>query len=206
MDCQLPDCEAVHVSENVKFGSHRGKDAVLAWESTYEDVVRWRRNLFMLPSGQAGKMFLEEMTKVASAWARGSPAQTVAMIMIMVMPALLLQKPSKRSKTADHIKALKTRLELWKEGKIEDLVNEAKAIQQRLEKSKSKQEQHEKVFVRLMLQGKVSSAMKWIGHGATTILNPSEEVVSQLITKHPSAKHAVDASILKGPHTSKSNL
>ena len=45
------------------------------------------------------------------------------------MPALLLQKPSKTSKTKDHLKALERRLRLWEEGNITELVNESIIIQ-----------------------------------------------------------------------------
>ena len=48
---------------------------------------------------------------------------------IHVMPALLLQKPSKASKAKDQLKALERRLRLWEEENIIELVNEGKTIQ-----------------------------------------------------------------------------
>ena len=138
----------------------------------------------MLPSGQAVKSFLEEMTRLIKAWACKSKEEPVAMVMLMTMPALLLQKPSKRSKTADHVTALKRRMEAWCEGRIEDLLREGKAIQRRLQKANQTQGNTEKIFVRLMLQGKISATMRWIGNNATGILDASEEVVDQLVQKH----------------------
>ena len=35
-----------------------GADFVHCIEAAYEEVVRWRRNLFMTPSGKAGKAFI----------------------------------------------------------------------------------------------------------------------------------------------------
>ena len=52
------------------------------------------------------------------------------MVAIHVMPALLLQKPSKKSK--DHTKALERRLKLWDEGKIDYLFHEGRTIQDNL--------------------------------------------------------------------------
>ena len=50
-----------------------------------------------------------------------------------------------------------------------------------------------------MLQGKVSAAIRWIGKSTTGILDASEDVVQELIKKHPRAKPAAPGSILEGP-------
>ena len=92
----LPSFEIAKPSELLHFDGFSGESAVTAWKKVYDEIVRWRRNIFLLPSGQAGKSFLEEMTRLAKAWASKSKEEAVAMIMLMVMPALLLQKPSKR--------------------------------------------------------------------------------------------------------------
>ena len=52
------------------------------------------------------------------------------------MPVLLLQKPSKSSKSKDH-HALERRLNLWEEGKIEELLYEGQTIQEKLKSSYS---------------------------------------------------------------------
>ena len=46
------------------WGSHTKDDVFQIINATYEEVVFWRKNLFMLPSGQAGKSFIKEMTKI----------------------------------------------------------------------------------------------------------------------------------------------
>ena len=53
------------------------------------------------------------------------------------MLALLLQKPSKASKTKDHVKALERKLRLWEEQNITKLVNKSKTIQERLPSTNS---------------------------------------------------------------------
>ena len=37
---------------------------------------------------------------------------------IIVMPSLLLQKPSQKSKSKDHLRVLERRLELWESGEV----------------------------------------------------------------------------------------
>ena len=48
------------------------------------------------------------------------------------IPALLLQKPIKNSKSKDHLKLLERRFEFWEEGNINELYEEGKTIQDRL--------------------------------------------------------------------------
>ena len=49
----------------------------------------------------------------------------------MTLPCLLLQKPSRNSKAKDHVKKLQERLKVWKEGNIEEIIQEARTIQNR---------------------------------------------------------------------------
>ena len=55
----------------------------------------------------------------------------------MLMPAFLLQKPSKSLKSKNHHAALERRLKLWEEGKIEELLYEGQTIQEKLKSSYS---------------------------------------------------------------------
>ena len=128
-----------------------------------------------------------------------SSMEVSALQIVMIMPALLLQKPSKHSKAKDHTEALKRRLQLWEQGKLDELLREGKAIQSHLQKSAHKSGHTEKVFVRLMLQGKVGAAMRWIGSSATGILEATPDVKAELTKKHPMAKPATEDSLLHGP-------
>ena len=100
--------------------------------SAYEKIVHWKKNIFLLPSGKAGKDFINEMTRLVCEWNNDSPLKTISLKALMIMPSLLLQKPSKTSKAKDHTDALKRRILLWKEGDIENLVLEAETIQGQL--------------------------------------------------------------------------
>ena len=100
--------------------------------TAYEKIVYWRKNIFMLPTGAAGKAYIQELTRLINAWTYNSPVGIIAIKAVHLMPSLLLQKPSKRSKSKDHVKALERRLDLWKKGEIESLVFEAETIQKRL--------------------------------------------------------------------------
>ena len=57
---------------------------------------------------------------------------------IYLIPALLLQKHFKSSKSKVHHAALDRRLKLWEEGKIKELLCKGQTIQKRLKSPNSK--------------------------------------------------------------------
>ena len=71
------------------------------------------KNLFLLPTGKAGKSYMDEITGLMNEWLQKSPLKNIAFKVIMIMPNLLLQKPSKCSKSKEHLKALERRLLSW---------------------------------------------------------------------------------------------
>ena len=87
----------------------KGSETVIMLKNCYEKIVYWRRNLFLLPKGSSGKNYLRETTRLLNSWVEKSPLRQCAMTAIHVMPALLLQKPSKSSKSKDHVMALEKR-------------------------------------------------------------------------------------------------
>ena len=64
----------------------------------YEEIVHWRRNLFKVPSGKAGKAFVTEIDHLLCANAEAEALEAIALKAAMILPALLLQKPSASSK------------------------------------------------------------------------------------------------------------
>ncbi len=119
--------------------------------------------------------------------------------MTMIMFPLLLQKPSPSSKSKDHTIFLQRRLELWRSGDISRLLKEGSAIQKRLCNSKKKPVDHDKVFARLMLHGKISAALKWIGSQKSAIHDSNEAIVNVLKSQHPKPAPTTNSCIIKGP-------
>ena len=119
-----------------KFGDLSGEDIRKMCNVVYDEIVKWRKNLFLLPSGATGKQFIVEMCKYLNMFQVSSSSMEVsALQIVMIMPALLLQKPSKHSKAKDHTEALKRRLQLWEQGKLDELLREGKAIYSHVSKS-----------------------------------------------------------------------
>ena len=89
---------------------------------TYEKIV-WKRNLFMMPSGETGEKYIEEITRLLKLWIQDSPLKAIPLKAIHVMPTLLLQKPTENSKSKKHLVSLERRLKLWLEEDISSLLD-----------------------------------------------------------------------------------
>ncbi|KAL5266928.1 hypothetical protein ACHWQZ_G004092 [Mnemiopsis leidyi] len=177
-----------------------GMNFIEELEKTYDHVVSWRRNVFKLPTGKTGKLFIKEMTTLFDYFNSDSSLQPLALKLIMVYAPLLLQKPSKTSKSKDHCSCLSKRLVLWQKGDLSSLLREGKAIQKRLTSSRKRDVDPMKIFTRLMLLGKVSAALKWVNSSKHALLEPTPEVIQQLLQKHPHAAEIQEGSVFEGPH------
>lgn len=62
----------------------------------------------------------------------GIPSKIQHLNYLIIKLSLLLQEPLKSSKAKDHLKVLKKRLELWKQGNVNKLLHEAVSIQKTL--------------------------------------------------------------------------
>ena len=85
-------------------------------DSAYNEIVYWKKVFFLLPTGAAGKGFIEEMIRLVNSWTYKSHLETIALKALMIMPCLLLQKAFLNSKSKENSETLKQRLSLWKNG------------------------------------------------------------------------------------------
>ena len=95
----------------------------------YDEIVHYRRNIFNVPSGRAGKSFIEELTFWIKQFNSVSDLNSVALKAFMVLPTLILQKPSATAKSKEHSEAIERRLALWKQGDLNLLLKEARFFQ-----------------------------------------------------------------------------
>ena len=130
----------------------------------YDEVVHWKRNIFLIPSGAAGKDFVSELARLLQAYADESSLERIALKACMVMQVILLQKPSPRSKAKDHAACLQRRLEMWRNGDIKELYKECKCLQARMTGSRTSidSEQISRTFSNLMMLGKTKSALQFL--------------------------------------------
>ena len=111
-DCtsrDLPPFSPV-IKPDFQWGNLTGEDFSHVVRSAYSEIVHWRRNVFMVPSGKVGKEFVRELTNLFSAYAHASALEGIAFEAAMVACSLLPQKPYPTSKCSDHISALECRI------------------------------------------------------------------------------------------------
>ena len=70
-----------------------------AMNECYEKAVHWIPNLFSLPSGKQGRLFVKELSRLFYLYAEDSAMECIALKAAFLLP-LLLQKPHRRSKNA----------------------------------------------------------------------------------------------------------
>ena len=92
----------------------------------YNECVKWRKNLFKLPYGAAAKAFVKEMALWLERFNRSTDLQGIALKVYMILPNLLLQKPSPRSKSSEHLSKLQQRLDMWNKGDLNGLLRECR--------------------------------------------------------------------------------
>ena len=100
----------------------------------YEWILHWWQSLFILPNGASEKKNILLITCLLKIWIHVSLLKTVAM---HVVPALLFPKPSKMSKTKDHLTSLVRQIKLREKGNISNLLDEKETIYKMREISKN---------------------------------------------------------------------
>ena len=185
------------------WGQYSKLDVEQIISAIYEEIVHWRKNVFLLPSGATGKKYLRVMTKFIDYWNDESHAfKNIALKILMVMPALLLQKPSYKSKSKNHSDYLARRLDSWERGDFDALMNEGRTIQKKfVERLQQHQNENQlaKSFANLMLKGKVTSAIKLLEKAESTgVLPLNKDVINDLREKHPTSKSTDPEFLLSG--------
>ena len=190
----LPSSEPLFMWNNVD-----GATFTRSVTEAYEEVVKFRKNLFVLPTSKVSDEFVREHARLFRLTTPGNPCESTAQTAMAIMEHLLLQRPHPKAKTRECNDALKRRWESWKAGDIYELLSEAKAIQGNLEQSRPEMtdEALAKVFNRLMISGKVTAARQLLTKTARKggVLPLTEDVMKLLQDKHPPGE-PLDASAL----------
>ena len=161
--------------------------------ATYTEVVHWKMNSFKIPQSSVGKSFVSELASLFNSFAMGSALESIALQAATVLPVLLLQKPSCKSKTKDHILCHERHLKTCKDGDMNELTNEGRAIQLRIPKA-SPSEDHTHLarsIARLMLQGKTKAALRLLtGQGKGGVLHMDDTVDQKQVRDILTDKHS----------------
>ena len=158
--------------------------------------------MFKLSSGAAGKKFISETTKGIKSWNQDDiEFKDIALKVLMVMPALLLQKPTFKSTAKEHSQCLSRRLTQWELGEFDALLSEAGTVQVKLPTNLKglDEERSAKTFAKLVLEGKINAAMKLLDQQSSGgVLPLSQSTINELKRKHPEASEADPSLLIDG--------
>ena len=190
---------------NFMWGDIDGDTFTSLISEAYNKVVHWRRNIFRVPSGKAGKSFVNELSRLLESYSDGNALECIALKASMVLPCLVLQKPHPKSSCKEHTVCLSKRLSSWASGDIKSLLHECRTIQSRLpqhHRMNSKDGSLSRSFQKLMNLGNVKAAMRLITESDTNgplslddQLDDGRTVKEHLLDKHPIGKPAHPSSI-----------
>lgn len=148
------------------------------------------------------------------AFQQDNPMEQIALKAAMVTPSLLLQKPSSKSRSKDHLKCLGERLVKWHEGAIEDLLDECRVIQGRLtvHNARKQSEKIASAFERLVSVGNIKAAIRLVteqGRGAPLPLShlqaDGRSTKEHLLDKHPNPQPIAPEALFDGSVRSGAN-
>ena len=180
------------------WGEHNSSPFISTLNIVFEEDLYWRPNLFKVPYGKAGKSFVLELARLYRAFATSSALELVALKAATLLPILPLQKPSRRSKTKDHITCIG----------LNNLLREGRAIQQCIPTSSPSlnNEQLSRSFAKLMFEGKTKAALRLlmeVSKGSVLHLddiieteNGQRKVRDILTDKHPRGQPACHDAII----------
>ena len=146
----------------------------------YDEIVHFRRNIFKIPSGRAGKDFITELTYWLKQFNSNAELNSIALKVFMILPTLILQKPSAKSKSKEHSSAIDRRLLLWRQGDVSLLMKEVRFVQKKFKSSRKARsvEDLSKTFAKLVMQGKITAAIKMLDKESSSgLCNLSPEVI-----------------------------
>ena len=190
-------CATPMSSPTFTWGEYSATEFSESLEEAHHIAVHWRKNCFIPPQNKVGKEFVSELARLYLAFGTSSTLESIALKATIVLPLLLLQKPHRTSKNKDHTKCLERRMEIWKKGDLSKLVDEGKAIQNRISnKGPIHDKNTARSFANLMFAGKCKAALDVLNNSESNSIlhlddpeNPddpnSQSVKDILISKHP---------------------
>ena len=117
----------------------------------------------------------------------------------MIMPVLLLQKPSNKSSAKQHTEYLKKRQSHWTEGNFDEFMREGRAIQHKLKQQPRRDETSDhiaKTFAKMMMRGKVNAALRLLNKAESLgVAELTEETMRKLAELHPAAMPAGEKTL-----------
>ena len=143
---------------------------------------------------------MKKMVILLNNYNQDTPLAALALKIFFIIPKLFFQRTHRKTKASENVKTVKRRVDLWQTNKLDELLEEARTIQQRLLtrcRSKIPREDKARKFANKMQNGKVSPALRALDEEQTGgVLPLNRETIDLLKEKHPEPS---DSNALKLP-------
>ena len=146
------------------------------------------------------KVFIKELSLWFERFNHKAEHHSITLKVCIILPALMLQKPSKKSKSQEHSKKLDDRLAAWKDGRIDELIQECRTIQRRSSSNgRRNKEDKAKTFAKLVFREKINAAMKLLKDIDAGVHKVDDTILNELQQKHPQPAPLTSDTLLNGP-------
>ena len=166
-------------TEDLTWNGRQGKEFEDLINSIYKEMIYFKKyNIFEPSQSNTLGQLVKEMTNLITHYNADAPINKLALKIIMIMPSLLLQKLHSKAKSQENNEAFKRRMKLWADGKFEELMSEAKAIQKRLDNNQHKRRgetDKARLFRLKMENGQIRQAARLLEHEESGGLVPLNE-------------------------------
>ena len=139
-------------------------------------VVRLNGMHYDVPGGAVGRRYVDLLTEEVAHLAAGNFSAD----RLVVFSSVVLQRDKSVKKMADVRRVLERRMKMWVDNEFDLLLQEAERCDRSvsgIRKDRVADAQVVKVFTRLMLQGKVRAAVRWLSEKSrSNVLSPSDIV------------------------------
>jgi hypothetical protein len=184
-----------------KWGARDGCEFINDVTRAFELTTKWRKNVFKFPSGQAGKLFTNALSRLYAAYGARSPMESIALKAAAILAPLLLQQTAGKPTYRDNVGHLTRRLKLWEDGNIDDLIKEGETIQAQLAKSKKFADDSTlaKRFATMVFNNNFKGAMSLVTEkGKGGVLSLNESTKKEMSSKHPRPEPINPEALISG--------
>jgi hypothetical protein len=151
-------------------------DDVDIWYKRWWTVVHLKGLLYTIPGGAIGRKFTDTLSEEVLHLAAGNyPSDR-----LIVFSSVILQRDKMVKKGCDIRRVIEKRLMLWSEDKFDQLIDNAVRCDKSFHHPPARRDDKDhivSVFTRLMLQGRVKAAVRWLCEKSSShVLKPSDMV------------------------------
>ncbi|KAF6210308.1 hypothetical protein GE061_013412 [Apolygus lucorum] len=130
------------------------------WSKRWRSIATLQGKQYAIPLGNIGRKFVSILTAEIT----GVVNRTHTSDRIFVLCATVLQREKIVNSSSDIKRAISKRMELWEEGKVDELIQEAIRCDKKIAKKQYKipsQQQRARVMTRLVSSGRLRDATRW---------------------------------------------